>query len=369
MKQVYFSVTNDLSGDQRVHRIISTLQKSGASIHLIGRRLRGSHPLSSRDYSTLRFRMLFNKGFLFYAFYNIRLFLYLLTRKKIDVLVANDLDTLPANYLVSRIRKTELFYDSHEYFTESPELLNRENVKNFWLWLEKRMVPFVSHAYTVSHSIADEYNKKYEVRFGVVRNFPSPNKMANLVPIPFNPGEKKILIYQGSLNIGRGLELIIDSVKGIENVIFLIVGDGDIRNKLEYYVNAESLSDKIYFMGKIPFEKLHSITMQADAGVSFEEDLGLNYKFALPNKLFDYIHAKIPVLVSSLPEMAGIVTDYNIGIVGGVRNVEHVRQNIRELLFDNKKRAIWKKNLINAANELSWEKEEKVLLDIYFPFI
>ena len=122
-------------------------------------------------------------------------------------------------------------------------------------------------------------------------------------------------------------------------------------------------------MDKLPFENLHSITIQADAGVSFEEDLGLNYRYALPNKLFDYIHARIPVLVSSLPEMAGIVTDYKIGIVGTLRDVENVRQNIRELLFDNKKRAIWNKNLVKAALELSWEKEEKTLLDIYSPLL
>lgn len=369
VKQVYFSVTNDLASDQRVHRIICSLMKSGVTPHLIGRKSRNSMLLNVREYETYRFRMIFNSGFLFYAFFNIRLFFFLLTRKNIDILVANDLDTLPANYLVSWLRKTHLVYDSHEYFTETPELINRKFVKNFWLWIEQWIVPHLLYVCTVSNSIADEYFKKYGIRFKVIRNMPEGNGNTGSIPLPFNPGGRKILIYQGSLNMGRGLELIIESVKYIENIIFIIAGDGYMRVGLEKLVKADNLIDKVYFIGKVPFEELGSITRQADGGVSFEEDLGLNYRFALPNKLFDYIQAKIPVLVSPLPEMAQIVEKYKIGIVGHNRNVEHVKEDIIELLFNTKKRTEWKKNLITAARDLTWEKEERILLEFYSPLI
>ena len=369
MKQIYFSVTNDLTCDQRVDRIINSLIKSGVSCHLIGRKLKGGAIITKRYYDTYRFNMLFKKGFLFYFFYNFRLFLFLLTRKKIDILVSNDLDTLPANFLVSKIRNIQLVYDSHEYFTEVPELINRRFVKNFWLFLENLFVPKLKHAYTVSQTIADEYFIKYKVKFQVVRNFSTHSNNQSSINFPFNAENKKILIYQGSVNIGRGLELIIDTIKEIEGVIFLIVGDGDIKHKLEERVKSQELSEKIYFWGKIPFESLHNLTSRCDAGVSFEEDMGLNYRYSLPNKLFDYINAHIPVLVSSLPEMAGIVNNYDIGIVGNKRNVASVSQNITELMFDENKRAIWKKNLEKAAKELSWENEEKILYEIYSPLI
>jgi glycosyltransferase involved in cell wall biosynthesis len=313
--------------------------------------------------------MIFNKGFLFYAFFNLRLFLFLITRKKIDILVANDLDTLPANYLVSLIRRTNLVYDSHEYFTEIPELIDRKFVRNFWLRIEKLIVPNLKYAYTVSSSIADEYFKKYGIKFQVIRNLPVGNKNMSKIPLPFHPGTKKVLIYQGSLNIGRGLELLIESIKDIEQVVFLIAGDGDIRAKLENYVKVNNLSDKVYFLGKISFEKLQSITIQADGGVSFEEDTGLNYRFSLPNKLFDYIQAQIPVFVSSLPEMSYIVERYNIGVIGYKRDIEEVKKNIIELLFNDEKRMIWKQNLNKAALDLSWENEEKYLFGIFSDLI
>ena len=369
MKQIYFSVTNDLICDQRVDRIINSLIKSGVNCHLIGRKLKISTLVTKRGYDTYRFNMFFKKGFLFYFFYNFRLFIFLLTRKKIDILVSNDLDTLPANFLVSKIRNVHLVYDSHEYFTEVPELINRRFVKNFWLFLEKLFVPKLKHAYTVSRSIADEYFIKYKVRFKVVRNFPAYSKNQSSINFPFNAENKKILIYQGSVNIGRGLELIIETIQELEGIIFLVVGDGDIKHKLEERVRSQNLSEKIYFLGKIPFESLHYLTCQCDAGVSFEEDMGLNYRYSLPNKLFDYIGAYIPVLVSALPEMTEIVNNYDIGIVGNKRDVESVKQNIMELMFDENKRAIWKKNLVKAAKELSWENEEKVLNEIYSPLI
>ena len=104
-------------------------------------------------------RLMFNKGPLFYAEYNIRLFFFLLF-KKVDILVANDLDTLPANYLISRIRKKILVYDSHEYFTEVPELVGRDFVRRVWSGIEKRILPKIKYSYTVCESIARIYSEK-----------------------------------------------------------------------------------------------------------------------------------------------------------------------------------------------------------------
>jgi len=311
-------------------------------------------------------RLLFKKGFLFYAFFNFRLFLFLVSRRKIDFLVANDLDTLPANFLVSRLRKIPLIYDSHEYFTEVPELIDRQNVRNFWLNIEKRLLPKLKYAYTVSNPIAEIYKKKYNVDFKVIHNYPLRNRISDNYVLPFNKGENKILIYQGALNIGRGLETLIDVVSGIQGVILILVGDGDIRKSLKKKVAENNLLEKIYFLGKIPFEKMPGITKLADAGISIEEDLGLNYRYAMPNKLFDYIQAGIPVLVSDLPEMRKVVDSYKIGIVLDNREKEYISKSINTLLFDETKRSEWKAGLEKAATDLCWEKEEFKLLEIYF---
>ena len=310
-------------------------------------------------------RLLFRKGFMFYAAFNVRLFLYLLFRPKIDILVANDLDTLPANFFVSKIRRAKLVYDSHEYFTEVPELIGRMVVRNFWLGIEKMILPRLEAAYTVSQPIADIYNFKYGVDFKVIHNFPFRNKKTTPFQLPFSTGKDKILIYQGAVNVGRGLELLIEVIGSMNNVKFVIAGDGDIRKSLENKIKEKKLGNKIFLIGKIPFEQLHDLTRQADAGVSLEEDLGLNYRFSLPNKLFDYIQAGIPVLVSSLPEMKKIVEKYRIGLVATGRENEQIRGMLINLLFDEEKRASWKPGLAEAAKDLCWENEENRLLSIY----
>ena len=163
MKRILISVTNDLATDQRVHKVCETLQEFGFDILLIGRKLPNSLPVN-RNYKTTRMNLIFNKGFLFYTEYNLRLFLKLLFTKK-DILLANDLDTLLPNFLISRIQNTKLVYDSHELFTEVPELINRPKVQSVWLRIEKTILPKLKNCYTVCQSIADYYNTKYDTSF------------------------------------------------------------------------------------------------------------------------------------------------------------------------------------------------------------
>jgi hypothetical protein len=110
---------------------------------------------------------------------------------------------------------------------------------------------------------------------------------------------------------------------------------------------------------------LHEVTCQADLGISLEEDLGLNYRFALPNKLFDYIQAGVPVLVSNLPEMRHIVEHYQIGDISETHQRKELAELMKSALFDQAKRLVWKQNLTKAAKELCWENEEKVLQVLY----
>jgi glycosyltransferase involved in cell wall biosynthesis len=279
--------------------------------------------------------------------------------------VANDLDTLLANYLVSRLRNIPIVYDSHEYFTEVPELIGREKVKNFWLSIEKKIIPRLSVAYTVSNPIAEIYKQKYGIDFEVIHNYPLRGRKAGLFELPFEKGDDKLLIYQGALNVGRGLEILIDLVGEMDKVKLVIAGDGDIYKSLEKKISLKGYGNKIYLTGKIPFDQLTGLTRQADAGVSIEEDLGLNYRFALPNKLFDYIQAGIPVLVSSLPEMKKVVEKYKIGIVAETREKDQLTLHIRTLLFDEEKRASWRSGLEQAAKDLCWENEEIRVVEIF----
>lgn len=357
--------------DNRVHKVATSLQNMGFEPVLVGRILPESRPVE-RTYPTHRMKLLFRKGPLFYFEYNVRLFFCLLFLK-IDVFVANDLDTLPANYLVSRLRRKPLVYDSHEYFTEVPELVNRPRVKAIWTKIEMALVPKVNAAYTVCESIAEVYRNKYGVDFKVVRNLPVRAKSSNSDPMTrshrITSDTPKIILYQGALNLGRGLEDTIKAMQFIDGAELWLAGDGDLTQNLKELAVALNLESKVKFLGRLPLQELNEVTRKADLGISLEEDLGLNYRFALPNKLFDYIQAGVPVLVSDLPEMRRIVEDSGVGTYLEFSQRSELAEAIRDALFNDEKRKVWFENMARAAIQLCWENEEKVLRGIYYPFL
>lgn len=357
---------NDLVTDNRVHKVAVSLKKMGFEPLLIGRLLPESHPVE-RDYHTHRMKLVFRTGPMFYFEYNLRL-LFRLLKTRIDVFVANDLDTLPANFLAAKIKRKPLVYDSHEYFTEVPELIGRPVVRTIWTGLEKLLVPRVDAAYTVCDSIAEVYRDLYKVDFKVVRNLPVCSKLEKTEHQEKAEGEAKVILYQGALNLGRGLEAAIRAMQFLEETELWLVGDGDLTDQLKQLVSESGLESKVKFLGRLPLTELSKITSQADLGISLEEDLGLNYRFALPNKLFDYIQVGVPVLVSNLPEMKRIVDRYQIGAIAGTHQRKELAEVMKTALFDQEKRQIWMRNLPLAAKELCWENEEESLKNIYLPF-
>ena len=164
--------------------------------------------------------------------------------------------------------------------------------------------------------------------------------------------------------MGRGLELMIQSMKYISDTMLIIVGDGDIRMELQQMVQEMKLVDKVVFPGKMPPGTLHKITSNCDLGISMEEDLGLNYRMALPNKIFDYIQARIPVICSDLPEMKALMDSYEFGEIVISRESKDIAAQIQTILKNEQSRKRWVNNLNRAASDLCWEKEEVKLLQL-----
>lgn len=361
LKRAIVSVINDLATDQRVHRHCLTLQAKGYDVLLIGRVRKGSPALVQRSYATHRMVLPFERGPWFYAAFNIALLFQLLFRKA-DLLFANDLDTLLPNFIISRLKGSKLIYDSHEYFTEVPELAHRPRTRAIWLRLEQMLVPRLRHAFTVSAAIAEAYHQKYGVRFQLVRNMPLLEPHTPAMPVL-----PPVILYQGAVNMGRGLDLAMRAMQHIDNAVLHIAGAGDVLSDMQLLSMQLGLQDRVIFLGRIPFAELASITRMASIGISFEEKLGLNYEFALPNKLFDYIHAGVPVLVADLPAMAAIVRENGVGEVLLSRQPTDVAQQLQAML-DAEKQATYRKNCHLAAQRLNWQEEVKALettLDIF----
>ena len=178
---------------------------------------------------------------------------------------------------------------------------------------------------------------------------------------------KPLIIYQGALNKGRGLEQAIGAMELLPEAELVIAGGGDLENELQALVASRGIKN-VRFAGRLSAEALRPLTRQAMLGISVEEELGLNYRYALPNKLFDYIQARIPVVVSDLPEMSRLVKDYDIGLVARAHEPEGLAATFREALTNDALRQKWAFNLEKAARELNWDNEKEILKAVYRKF-
>ncbi len=366
MRRIVVSVTNDLVTDQRVRKVCATLESEGFDILLIGRKLPQSLPIQ-RSYKTHRMHLLFKKGFLFYAEYNIRLFIKLLFVKK-DILLANDLDTLLPNYLIAKLFRKKIVYDSHELFTEVPELIHRPKVQNIWLRIEKWVFPKLKNVITVNQVIADIYTDKYKVLVKVIRNI--SNKISEVDPdqdlAKRIKGNKKMLILQGSgINKDRGAEEAVEMMQYLDDVLLVIIGGGDVFEDLKKIIKQLNIQDKVLILGKVPYNELLAYTQIADLGLSLDKGTNLNYEYSLPNKVFDYIQCQIPLFVSNRRVVAKLVKDNDIGVVFENHHPKEMAATISAIFTDKESIKRWQVNLKNAAEIYNWENESVKLKDIY----
>ncbi len=365
-KKAIVSVTNDLYTDRRVDKICHFLNENGYKVLLVGRKKKDSPNLEKRVYKTKRLRLFFEKGALFYAEYNLRLFFFLLF-KKTSLLVANDLDTLLANYIASKIKKSTLVYDSHELFTEVPELVNRPIIRAIWKSIERFIFPKLKKVYTVNQSIADIYSKEYKVNVKVVRNIAekwNPEKIQSKKELGI-PEDKKIIILQGAgINIDRGAEEAVEAMQKIDAYL-LIVGDGDVVPTLKNQVKKLNLSQKVLFFGKKPYHTMMNYTYHADIGLTLDKDTNLNYKYSLPNKVFDYMHAGTAIVATNIKEVRKIIENHQIGEIIENFNTENLTLTLNHLLKDERRLSQYKENCKKASLIENWEQEKEVLKSIY----
>ena len=368
IKTAIVTVSNDLATDNRVNRTCNVLKESGYTVLLVGRKRKNSIPLKSQNHRCVRLNLLFDKGPFFYAELNVRLFIFLLF-SSVDLIFSNDLDTLPAAFLAQKLkRRSKIVYDSHELFTEAPELEGRF-VKKIWERIEKLIFPKLEHIITVNDSIAEIFKSKYRKSIVVIRNVSekfdwSELKSKKELGIP---QDKELIIIQGSgLNVDRGIEEAILAMQLIDNAILLIVGDGDVIPNAKELVKTHQFEAKVLFFGKRPYKKLMQFTRYASIGLALDKPKSLNYRFALPNKLFDYIQANTAVICSNLIEIQKIVEKYKIGISIETISPEAIAETINGLLENKEKLLAFQENCKQAAEVENWENEKvklKALID------
>ena len=357
LKRIYFTVTNDLTYDQRMQRICNSLAGNGYVVTLIGRKLSSSIALTKEKYKQKRIRCWFNKGKLFYFEYNLRLSCYLMFRK-MDAVCAIDLDTIISCHFVSGFKRIPRIYDAHELFTELKEVITRPRIKKIWTKVEKKFVPKFKLGYTVSEGIAEEFNRRYKVNYKTIRNLPLLKEFDAIQTM------EKFILYQGAVNEARGFEFLIPAMQWV-NCKLVICGDGNFMAQLKKLVSDQKLENKIELKGMLPPAEIWKISQQATVGIALAEREGLNQYLALPNKFFDYVHAGLPQVTMNYPEYSKINIQFEVAVLIDDLAPKKIAESINNLLTDEVLYNKLKSNCLKARQVLNWQHEEKKLLSFY----
>lgn len=356
--KIIFTVTNELSYDQRMIRICRSLANAGYRVLLVGRSKPGAVALTKEVFEQKRIPVLFGKGKLFYIEYNLKLFFYLLF-KKTTAICAIDLDTILPVYWAAEIKRCQRIYDAHELFCEMKEVVSRPAIYKFWKRVERFTVPKFNNGYTVNQIIADEFAKLYGVNYEVIRSIAVLQEPSAAI----NTAEKYIL-YQGAVNEGRCFEFLIPAMQWID-IPLVICGEGNFFNETKALVEKYKVSDKVIFKGSILPDDLRKITREAFLGITLFDDKGLSNYYSLANRFFDYLHAGVPQLCSDYPAYREINNLYRIGVLTSNYAPEHLAGIINNLLHD----VIYYQQLVagcqQAKQVYNWQQEEKKLESFY----
>lgn len=357
MKPLVFTVTNDLTYDQRMIRICGSLAKAGYPVTLVGRKMKGSADPLPQQFRQVRLNCFFVKGPGFYAEYNLRLFLWLLFSKQ-ALICAIDLDTVLPCYFISLLKRIPRVYDAHELFCEMQEIVERPRIYRIWKKIEAFTVPKFRFGYTVNEPIATEFNRMYGSAFRVIRNVP----MLKDLVIPPKPAP--YILYQGAVNEGRSFETLIPAMKMV-NAKLIIAGDGNFMHQAQALVKENGLEEKVEFTGRVIPRQLVDITTNAYIGVTLFEKTGLSNYYSLANRYFDYLHAAVPQLCVDYPVYHELNREKPVALLIASLEPEIIAANLNLLLTNDVLYKELQQNCLYQRQQHHWQQEEKQLTDYY----
>jgi glycosyltransferase involved in cell wall biosynthesis len=387
-KRIAMLLNGEIKNDHRVIKIINTLSREYLVdlFYVNGDSIKDNF-IFSKNVSLFSFRHQASKkiNFLRHSFfcYEFNFFIkcVLNAKKSYDIIWANDLPTLYPAFKISQKLNCKLIYDSHEIYVETINQFFPKQasffkniffsiliklMRNHGYRIEKKGMSNTDLLITVNESLLEYFHGFYDIRKGIsIMNLPknedtSVKESMNYRELFSWALDSRIVIYQGQLNEGRGLKILIDSFKELsETYKLIILGNGPLKPFLIDKVNQLNLNNRIRFIDTVPLCDLPSYTLGADIGVNLLESFNLSKKLASPNKLFEYIHAGIPVVASNSPENLKVFKKYSIGqMTNNFSNeIAFTIQSINNLDKES-----LKTELLEAKKFYTWENQEVLLL-------
>lgn len=359
-KKVFIAFLGNALHDSRITNFKDSLEADGYDVKVI-----------SFDWTTPNFETILGDitvyklkkskfSFVFYFSFAVRLWKSLKSSNA-DIYIAEDFFPLAFTTIIGKRKNAKVVYNSRELYP----FLGGLRKKKFTQWLIKKIEKKYIEKVDLVLTTGEMDSKFLEDYYGigntlVIRNIPLlqlPDKEIDLRKMLNISEEQKILLYQGVMIEGRGIIKIISLMNELPNIEFVLLGDGALRKEFERTASKFNIHNRVHFLGTIPQRELLNYTAAADIGLALIENISVSYYHALPNKLFEYIMAGIPVLSSNLPQMEKIVNDYQVGIIVDEKDDINILNGLKKLSADKELISHFKDNCRKASLELNWDKE------------
>lgn len=282
-----------------------------------------------------------------------------------DLYLASDLYSLPVAARAARARGVPLFFDSRELYTHIAALHGRTLTQRFWRTILRMYARRAAMLFTVNEAIADILRGEgYTVR--VLRNLPDRivREKTDRIRLALNiPATQRIVLSQGGIQQGRGALLAVRAVAALPECALVFLGDGAMSTEVVEEARRQGCAHRVHILPAVPSAEVLTWTASADVGLCLIEDLGLSYRLSLPNKLFEYIAAGVPVLGSDLPEIARVVRAFDVGCIVPADDAAAVSLALAELLNSPERLAQYREHCLAHAPALQWQQERATLLD------
>ena len=371
MNKVLSIVLNEFTHDNRVLNEAITLQTAGYDVNVIAlhrdelpeHEIVEGFKVHRIILSTIKFKKFKIIKHLEYIYRTYKNYI----KEDVDVVHCHDLTALPVGFLfkVFGSRKIKVVYDAHEYETEMNGLGKMRKI--FYKILERSLIKYADVVITVSKKIGEEYQLLYGIEEPIIiYNCPWKREITSnydLFREKFKIRKEQIIfLYQGIVSKGRGVEILLETFSKMDtdNAVIVFMGFGPLEEEIK---NCSSKFSNIYFQEAVRPPKFLDFTASADYGLSFIEDISLSDRYCLPNKLFEYINAGIPVICSNLPEMKKFVEENGIGVIAKKITMDGLEEAISRI--QNLDKISLRRKVSDVSEDYCWEAQGMRLLKTY----
>jgi len=375
---VVMLLRNPYTHDTRVEKEARSLVRAGYRVTVVADPGPGLPARETRDGS--RVERVAQRGTLIpgirFVLHQLRLARHM-QRHRPDVLHAHDTPALVPVALAAAMLRRPFVYDAHDLWADRPR---RGRGRVYWALsmgyfrlVERICVPRAAATLTVSPPIVEHLTRKFGLRrVALVANYPEWTGPVEPIELRSLPGgdvidpDRPVVLYLGGIMAYRGLEQLVDAIRLVDGVQLVFLGQGLQTDILRARVADAGLSGRVHFLPPVPPADVIAAASTADVGVSPIPDVGLNYRWSLPNKLFQYMAAGLPVVASNFPQVREIVEGSGAGVVVDTEDPRSIADGIRRVLADrDAARAMGARGRDAVADRLNWETSARALLEVY----